>query len=93
MFKFQTLIIMKKYYLKLQVIISALLLLVTAQSCRKETSHKQHCGHLIPIETDAKTGNQYLLICFLGHDAANFRMFNDKWEIGSCGLPRRRTCV
>jgi hypothetical protein len=62
---------MKRYYLKFQVIISALLMLVTAQSCRKETSHKQHCGHLIPIETDAKTGNQYLLICFLGHDAAN----------------------
>jgi len=39
---------MKKNYLKMQVIISALLLLVAAQSCRKESSDKQQCGHLIP---------------------------------------------
>ena len=59
---------MKKNYLKMQVIISALLLLVAAQSCRKESSDKQQCGHLIPIETNAKTGNQYALFCFMGHD-------------------------
>ena len=71
MFKFQTLIIMKKYYLKLQVIISALLLLVTAQSCRKESLHKRQNGRMVPVETNAKTGNQYVLFCFMGHDGSN----------------------
>ena len=61
---------MKRYYLKIQVIISVLLLLATAQSCRKESSNKHKCGHLIPLETNAKTGNQYLLVCFLGHDGS-----------------------
>lgn len=61
---------MKKHYLKTMIIISAILLLATTQSCRKETLQKQQIGHLIPVETTAKEENQYVLFCFLGHDAS-----------------------
>ena len=61
---------MKHYYLKIQVIISALLLLATVQSCRKELSQKQPIGYLIPVESNAKTGNQYVLFSFMGHDGS-----------------------
>jgi hypothetical protein len=61
---------MKKHYLKLQVIISAFLLLFAAQSCRKESFHEQQNGRMVPVETEAKTGNQYVLFCFMGHDAS-----------------------
>lgn len=62
---------MKKYYLKSQVMISALLLLVTTQSCRRDYFNEQQTGYLIPIEANAKTANQYVLFCFMGHNGAN----------------------
>lgn len=61
---------MKKNYLKTGIIISALLLLATAQSCRRESLQKQQIGHLIPIEENTKTENQYVLFCYLGHDGS-----------------------
>ena len=47
------------------------MLLVTAQSCRKESLHKRQNGRMVPVETNAKTGNQYVLFCFMGHDGSN----------------------
>ena len=61
---------MKKYYLKIHVVFLELLLLVTTQSCHRDSFHHQQIGHLVPIETNAKTDNQYVLFCFLGHDGS-----------------------
>lgn len=79
--------IMKKNYLKMQVIISTFLLLVMAQSCRKELSTKQQLGHLIPVETNAKTENQYMLFIFMGHDGSRCpgcMLFHGEWIHVDC---------
>ena len=78
---------MKKNYLKRGIVISALLLLATTQSCRKEPLQKQQIGHLIPNETSEKTGNQYVLFCFLGHDGSKCPgclLINGKWSHVDC---------
>jgi len=64
---------MKNRYLKKLVIISVMmtLMLATTLSCRKEPmSHNQKIGQLVPLGTNAKTENQYVLFFFMGHDAS-----------------------
>lgn len=78
---------MKKNYLKTGIIISALLSLATTQSCRRESLQKQQIGHLIPIVENTKTENQYLLFCFLGHEASRCPgciIINGKWTHVDC---------
>ncbi|MBP5496668.1 MAG: hypothetical protein J6X98_05815 [Bacteroidales bacterium] len=78
---------MKKNYLKIGIVISALLMLATTQSCREESLQKQRIGYLIPKKTNEKTGNQYVLFCLLGHDGSRCPgclLINGKWTHVDC---------
>lgn len=59
---------MKKSLLKFCCGMIAFSMLLTVHSCRKENCAVLSENRLVPLKEEAKTGNQYWMICAIGHD-------------------------
>ena len=61
---------MKKKLLYLCCGMIAFSMLLTVHSCRKENRAVLSENRLVPLKEEAKTGNQYWMICAMGHDGS-----------------------
>ena len=61
---------MKKKLLYLCCGVIAFSMLLTVHSCRKENRAVLSENRMVPLKEEAKTGNQYWMICAIGHDGS-----------------------
>ncbi len=62
--------IMKRKLSQVVVFLSTLSLMLTLHSCLKSDRSNLSMSRLIPIVSNEKTDNQYMIVCFLGHDGS-----------------------